>query len=90
MKQYVQFLASLQAEVRQTPSARDTVARLTEESQGMMDALRELGPGTVALYTLVAGSAYHVILTTPEVQLARETPIAAADLARKVHAFRAR
>jgi CHAT domain-containing protein len=85
---FEQFLATLQVEVRQTPQVQERLARLTEESQGLMDALRDLGPGTVALYTLVTGTAYHVILTTPEVQLARQTPLAAADLARAVHAFR--
>src|SRR5262249_36894389 len=39
-------------------------------------------------YTLVTETAYRVILTTPEVQLAREFPIATADLARTVFAFR--
>ena len=85
---FEQFLVALTAEARATPQAHATIERLTEESQGLMDALRDLGPGTVALYTLVTETAYRVILTTPEVQLARETPIAAADLARKIHAFR--
>jgi len=85
---FEQFLAHLQAEVRQAPQVQERIARLTEESQGLMDALRDLGPGTVALYTLVTDTAYRVILTTPEVQLAREYPIASADLARKVFAFR--
>jgi len=85
---FEQFLAYLQVEVWQAPQVQERIARLAEESQGLMDALRDLGPGTVALYTLVTDTAYHVILTTPEVQLAREQSIAAADLARKVHAFR--
>jgi CHAT domain-containing protein/tetratricopeptide (TPR) repeat protein len=85
---FEQFLAHLQVEVWQAPQVQERIARLAEESQGLMDALRDLGPGTVALYTLVTDTAYHVILTTPEVQVARERSIAAADLARKVHAFR--
>jgi CHAT domain-containing protein/Tfp pilus assembly protein PilF len=85
---FEQFLAHLQVEVWQAPQVQARIARLAEESQGLMDALRDLGPGTVALYTLVTDTAYHVILTTPTVQLARERSIAAADLARKVHAFR--
>jgi CHAT domain-containing protein/uncharacterized protein HemY len=85
---FEQFLAHLQVEVWQAPQVQERIARLTEESQGLMDALRDLGPGTVALYTLVTDTAYHVILTTPEVQVAREKSIAAADLARTVHAFR--
>jgi CHAT domain-containing protein/Tfp pilus assembly protein PilF len=85
---FEQFLAQLQTEARQAPQSQERLAHLTEESQGLMDALRDLGPGTVALYTLVTDTAYRVILTTPEVQLAREFPIAPADLARKVLAFR--
>ena len=85
---FEQFLAHLQVEVWQAPQVQERIARLAEESQGLMDALRDLGPGTVALYTLVTDTAYHVILTTPEVQVARERSIAAADLARTVHAFR--
>jgi CHAT domain-containing protein len=78
----------VQAELRQAPQPSDTIHRLVEESQGLMDALRELDPGTVALHTLVSETAYRVILTTPEVQIARETPITAADLNRLVLAFR--
>jgi CHAT domain-containing protein/Tfp pilus assembly protein PilF len=85
---FEQFLAHLQIEVWQAPQVQERIARLAEESQGLMDALRDLGSGTVALYTLVTDTAYHVILTTPTVQLAREQSMAAADLARKVHAFR--
>jgi CHAT domain-containing protein len=85
---FEQFLTALQAEARQAPQVQERLARLTEESQGLMDALRDLGPGTVALHTLVTETAYRVILTTPEVQLTRETPMAAADLARTIHAFR--
>jgi CHAT domain-containing protein len=85
---FEQFLTALQAEVRQAPQGQEQMTRLAEESQGLMDALRDLGPGTVALYTLMTDTAYHIILTTPEVQLARQTPLAAADLARQVHVFR--
>jgi CHAT domain-containing protein len=53
-----------------------------------MADLRDLGPGTVALYTLVGAEKSHVLLITPDVQLAREVPIPAADLSRKVLAFR--
>jgi CHAT domain-containing protein len=85
---FEQFLAHLQLEVWQAPQVQERIARLAEESQGLMDALRDLGPGTVALYTLVTDTAYHVILTTPTVQLARERAIGAGGLARTVHAFR--
>src|SRR5215831_11302069 len=53
-----------------------------------MEDLRELGPGVVALYTLVGENKYRVILTTPEFQKGYEYPIKAADLNRKVLEFR--
>jgi CHAT domain-containing protein/Tfp pilus assembly protein PilF len=58
------------------------------ESQGLMETLRELGFGAVALYTVVGDDKYRVILVTPEVQKAYEYPIKAADLNRKVLEFR--
>jgi CHAT domain-containing protein len=58
------------------------------ESQGLMEDLRELGKGVVALYTLVGEDKYHVILTTPDFQKGYEVPIKAADLNRKVLEFR--
>jgi CHAT domain-containing protein len=58
------------------------------ESQGMMEALRDLGKGTVALYTLVGDDQYRVILTTADVQKGFAYPIKAADLNRKILAFR--
>jgi CHAT domain-containing protein len=58
------------------------------DSQALMDDLRELGAGAVALYTIVGAEKYRVILITPDVQQAAEYPIKAADLERKVLAFR--
>ncbi|HLL75923.1 MAG TPA: CHAT domain-containing protein [Pyrinomonadaceae bacterium] len=58
------------------------------DSQALMDDLRELGPGAVALYTLVGAEKYRVILITPNVQKAAEYPIKAEELERKVFALR--
>ncbi|HEX8458148.1 MAG TPA: CHAT domain-containing protein [Pyrinomonadaceae bacterium] len=58
------------------------------ESQALMEDLRELGAGAVALYTVVGAEKYRVILVTPDVQQTAEYPIKAADLERKVLAFR--
>ena len=68
----------------------DTNARAYQlrESQGLMEDLRELGKGVVALYTLVGEDKYRVILMTPEFQKGYEYPIKAEDLNRKVLAFR--
>ncbi|HYH85099.1 MAG TPA: CHAT domain-containing protein, partial [Pyrinomonadaceae bacterium] len=58
------------------------------ESQGLMEDLRELGSGLVALYALVGEEKYSVILITPDVQVAREYAIKATDLNKKIAAFR--
>src|SRR5438132_1526233 len=53
-----------------------------------MSDLRELPPGTGAVYTLVSEDKYRAILVTPDVQKAYEYPIKAADLNRKILEFR--
>jgi len=58
------------------------------ESQGLMEDLRELPAGSVAIYTLVGANEVHAILRTPDTQKAYEYPISAADLNRKVFEFR--
>ncbi len=54
----------------------------------LQDVLAELGRDTVLLHYVVTGSRVAIIVTTADVQIARETRIAAADLNRKVLAFR--
>jgi CHAT domain-containing protein/tetratricopeptide (TPR) repeat protein len=84
---FQRFLADVQAELGRAPLVQEKLFHL-RETQGLMADLRDLGPGTVALYTLVGAEKSHVLLITPDVQLAREVPIPAADLGRKVLAFR--
>jgi CHAT domain-containing protein/Flp pilus assembly protein TadD len=84
---FEKFLNGLETEFTNVASANARVLQL-REAQGMMEDLRELGSGTVAVYTLVSENKYHVILITPELQLAREFAISAAELNRKVLAFR--
>ena len=84
---FQQLLSGLAEAFRGTPEGS---ARLAEvrEAQGLMADLADLGPGTVALYTLVGDKTYRVILITPDTQVARDYPITAADLNRKVLALR--
>jgi CHAT domain-containing protein/Tfp pilus assembly protein PilF len=84
---FERFLNALSEEFGSTRQASEKVFQL-RETQGLMEDLRELGTGTVALYTLVGQDKYRVILITPDAQLAREYSITAADLNRKVLAFR--
>ena len=84
---FQKFLDQLSTELKGAQEASGKVLAL-RDSQGMMEDLRELGHGTVALYTLVGEDKYRVILTTPDFQKGYEYPITAADLNRKVLEFR--
>ncbi len=61
---------------------------MLRETQGIMEDLRELPAGTVAIFTLISDDKFHVILRTSDSQKAYEYPIKAADLNRKIHEFR--
>lgn len=80
------FLDRLSTELGNTRQA----ARVEQlrESQGLMEDLRELGDGAVAVYTLVGEEKYRVVLVTPDVQVAREYAVSAAELNKKIAAFR--
>ena len=84
---FQKFLDGLANELGKNAEASNRVFQL-RESQGMMEALRDLGKGTVALYTLVGEDQFRVILTTADVQKGFAYPIKAADLNRKILAFR--
>ena len=81
------FLSHLESELGASAEAGSKIFAM-RESQGLMEDLRELGKGTVALYTLVGEDKYRVILTTPDFQKGYEYPIKSADLNRKVLEFR--
>jgi CHAT domain-containing protein/Flp pilus assembly protein TadD len=84
---FQKFLTGLEADLG-TSSESNAKAFALRESQGLMEDLRELGPGVVALYTLVGEDKYRVILTTADFQKGYEYPIKGADLNRKVLEFR--
>lgn len=84
---FQQFLTQLETDLGTSSEANAKTFAL-RESQGLMEDLRELGPGVVALYTLVGEDKYRVILTTADFQKGYEYPIKAADLNRKVLEFR--
>ena len=85
---FQKFLTQLETDLGTSSEANGRAFAL-RESQGLMEDLRELGPGIVALYTLVGEDKYRVILTTADFQKGYEYPIKAADLNRKVLEFRA-
>jgi len=87
-QQWDQFLVGVYHDLQATKAASEAVENLEERTSGMQDLLRRLGPGTVALYTLVGEKKYQVILVTPQVRLAHEFPISSQDLRQKVLDFR--
>ena len=82
------FLSDLHAELGKTKEAQQSVENLEEGASAMKRVVRELGPGTVALYTLVGEEKYHIIVVAPTVTVARDYPITAEELGKKVAEFR--
>ena len=58
------------------------------ETQGIVEDLRELPAGTVAIYTLVGSDKFRAILRSADAVKAYEYPIKGADLNKKVLEFR--
>ena len=85
-KAFQKFLDTMASEAT-SPDANDQVTKI-RDAQGLMEDLRDLGHGAVALYTVVGESKYRIILITPDTQIAAEYPISAAELNRKVLSFR--
>jgi CHAT domain-containing protein/Tfp pilus assembly protein PilF len=83
------FLNGLHTDLGESSQTQKTVANLEESASGLQRVVRQLGSGAVVLYTLVSDEKYHVILITPTVQVAREYPIKAAELNKKIADFRA-
>ena len=81
------FLDKLAAEFADAAPSDDKIFQL-REMQGLMEDLRELGNGAVALYTLVGKQAVRILLITPDVQKAAESRITETELNRKVFEFR--
>jgi CHAT domain-containing protein/tetratricopeptide (TPR) repeat protein len=84
---FQKYLDQLETELSGSKQGGEKVYQL-RESQGLMEDLRELGQGAVALYTVVGEDKYRVVLITPDVQKAAEYPIKAVELNRKIAAFR--
>jgi len=57
------YLKRLAQELGETRNAGERMEKI-RASEGLQDTLRELGPGTVALHTVVGEDRYRVILTT--------------------------
>lgn len=86
------FLNGLYAELGKSKESQAAVEDVQERASGMQRIVRQLSDQThtsvVALYTLVGDEKYRVIVVTPAVMVAREYPVRADDLRKKVFAFR--
>jgi CHAT domain-containing protein/tetratricopeptide (TPR) repeat protein len=81
------FFQKVYASLGNNDRANRTVEAAKDASKALQSLIGQLGPGTVALYTLVAEDRCWVIVITPTVIVARESPIKSEELRRKVFAF---
>jgi CHAT domain-containing protein len=86
MAYFQKTLAELERNAQQTPS-RGKVDEL-RESEGLMQDVRDLGAGVVAICTLAGETTLHIVLITPDIVIAREYPIGRAALEKKIQTFR--
>ena len=84
---FTAFLDTLKTDVQAAHVGSDEVVSATN-AKSFQATLRQLEPGTVALYTVVGKEKLWVMLVTPDIYKAYETPISIADLNRKVLALR--
>lgn len=87
-KAFAAFLEGMQKDFAKAPRESGLTLEGLRDLKGLQRTLRELGPGTVLLATVVSEERTCVLLTTPDFQKAGETSIASAELAKKVAAFR--
>jgi len=84
------YLTQLVTELEKVSGAK--ASELTEKGlkdlQSLQSTLRVLGHGSVVVYYLVTDEKLHIILTTPETQVARESKISAKRLNQLIYRFR--
>jgi CHAT domain-containing protein/tetratricopeptide (TPR) repeat protein len=81
------FLNQVETAMGSGKSASAQITRV-REAEGLMETLRDLGPGTVAIYTIVGEQSYRSILITPDVQKGYSYSISGAELNKVILAFR--
>jgi CHAT domain-containing protein/uncharacterized protein HemY len=84
---FQKFLARLEAEGSQQKLSKEKIDQV-KDSEALKETLRELGSGTVAIYTLVTEDKLRLILITPDVLKTSEAAINRTDLNTKIVAFR--
>src|SRR5436190_23434590 len=86
-EEFIQYLNQLSKALLNSDEIKDRI-KTVQGYEGLRVTLKELGPGSFALYTLVVKDKYRIILFTPSVRVARQYSIKAADLNRKIMALR--
>jgi len=69
-------------------ATRHDKVKQIKKADGMMSDLKELGKGTVAIYTLVGEKRLYLLLITPTVRRAYPIDVSEAEINRSVMAFR--
>jgi tetratricopeptide (TPR) repeat protein len=85
------FLTALEKELEKEASSdhMKEVAKMNLDAvQGLSGTLAAMGHGAVLIHTIITETRIWVILTTPEIQIAEESPISRKDLFGKILAFR--
>ena len=81
------FLGELEEDVSAHVLAPEKLEQV-KDSEALMETLHQLGPGTVALYTLVMEDRLRLLLVTPDVVRSFESPVGRVALDAAVVAFR--
>ena len=82
------FIQALKQVVASLGATRASEGENLREAGALQDTLRELGQGTVALYTLVDQDNYVLIQITPDYRRAYTVDITTAELAHKITELR--
>jgi len=90
-KAFQTFLVNLDKELKADSDAErlaEIAAMNLDSLQGLKRTLSNMGHGAVLLHTIITEERLLLILTTPDIQLSRESPIQRGELFKKIMAFR--
>jgi CHAT domain-containing protein/tetratricopeptide (TPR) repeat protein len=84
---FQKFISQMTSEMPESAGGNEPLIG-GDDAQGIIDDLKQLGPGVAAIYTSVGEDKYRVIVFTKDIKVGREYPIKSADLYKKILAFR--
>jgi len=83
------LIKGMKEEARTDPDRLEDIgAKGLKTLTTLKSTLKSLGEGSVLLHYLITADKVHILLTTPDIQLARHSIIKAADLNKKIFALR--